>query len=186
MKQVKMFRVVFMGLGLCAAIITSGCTRSSSGDGSLEFTGVMTGDSVVPPISTPNSGTFTAIVTADNMYMDITIVHDVPDVTFAHMHGPALAGQNGPPIFDLLANGTVTPVRSERGNNQVMIEARFTQVDDNFLTDLAASLFYLQIHSQTNPGGDLRGQLTNNPSQPSDEIQVNLTKATMTVVESLD
>jgi len=170
--------------------VFSGCNSGGSsgggGGGAGDFSGPMTGIQVVPPIPTTSTGSFTATWGPEQAYLDITIIHDVQDSTAVHMHGPAAVGQNGAVIFDILGNGTVTPLRSERGvQAQVMIEARFLEVDDDFIMDVGLDLHYVQIHSTTNPAGELRGQLLVMPQliMPPAFSDIDVTDASLTYIE---
>src|SRR5882724_6138432 len=69
--------------------------------------------------------------------------------TAAHIHGPAAPGVNAPIIFPL-PNGTGTSFNFTNFN----IALTPTQ-----LQQLKDGLFYVNVHSTTNPGGEIRGQL---------------------------
>ncbi|HEX7316613.1 MAG TPA: CHRD domain-containing protein [Pyrinomonadaceae bacterium] len=63
--------------------------------------------------------------------------------TAAHIHGPAPGGQTAPPIFDLPL-GNFTDFRVTLTPRQVQ--------------DLYAGLFYIDLHSEQYPLGEIRGQ----------------------------
>lgn len=67
--------------------------------------------------------------------------------TGAHVHGPAPAGQNA---------GVVIPFTGNLDAQPIMGEATLTPAQ---YADLAAGLYYVNIHSARFPGGEIRGQL---------------------------
>ena len=68
--------------------------------------------------------------------------------TAAHIHGPALAGRNGPIIFTLpLGNFT----------NQTF------NVTPAQVAQLKSGMWYFNVHSANFPNGEIRGQILNNP-----------------------
>jgi hypothetical protein len=62
--------------------------------------------------------------------------------TMAHFHGPAAKGANA---------GVVIPLVGMEGKGK-MTQAQYG--------DLAAGLYYINVHSAQYPGGEIRGQLT--------------------------
>ncbi len=70
--------------------------------------------------------------------------------TVAHIHGPAAVGQTAGVLIDLLANAVIEP-----GS----IIGSVDNVDIATLGYLVASLGYVNIHTETNPMGEIRGQL---------------------------
>jgi hypothetical protein len=68
-------------------------------------------------------------------------------VTVSHFHGPALPGVNGG-----VQVGVLTPL-----NNPNIGTATITPTQG---ADLINGLWYLNVHSTVNPGGEIRGQLT--------------------------
>ena len=67
--------------------------------------------------------------------------------TGAHIHGPAPAGQNA---------GVVIPFTGNLDAQPIMGEATLTPAQ---FADLAAGLYYVNIHTARFPGGEIRGQL---------------------------
>jgi hypothetical protein len=72
------------------------------------------------------------------------------NVTAGHIHGPAAIGVNGPVIFNLAPTTGVT-------FGQV-VNATFA-VTPTQVADLKAGLYYFNIHTVNNGGGEIRGQI---------------------------
>ncbi len=67
--------------------------------------------------------------------------------TAAHIHGPAAAGANA---------GVLVPMKAPLDSP---IKGSATLTDDQ-VKELMAGQMYANVHTATNPGGELRGQLT--------------------------
>ncbi len=72
------------------------------------------------------------------------------NVTVGHIHGPATPGVNAGVLFDLAPAGGVT-----FGS---VSNATFN-ITPAQVADLKAGLFYFNIHTANNPGGEIRGQI---------------------------
>jgi CHRD domain/Calx-beta domain/Domain of unknown function (DUF4214) len=71
----------------------------------------------------------------------------------AHIHGPAVRGQNAPVLFPI-----TVPAATSGNANDVAFNMTPTQI-----TQLRQHLFYFNIHTTNNPGGEIRGQIQFNP-----------------------
>lgn len=67
--------------------------------------------------------------------------------TGAHIHGPAPVGQNAGVVIPFTANLNAQPVTGEA----TITPAQYA--------DLAAGLYYVNVHTARFPGGEVRGQL---------------------------
>jgi CHRD domain-containing protein len=112
------------------------------------FDATLSGAQEVPPVSTPATGSAevslnnnTNLLTWKVTYMGLS---GVP--TGAHIHGPAAPGQNA---------GVVVPFTAVTAQ-PIMGQATLTPQQVN---DLAAGLWYVNIHTPNNPNGEIRGQL---------------------------
>jgi len=74
--------------------------------------------------------------------------------TAAHIHGPAGAGTNAGVVLSLVP--FVFPA-NDPANGGVIFGS--TVLPTNAVSDLLAGLYYLNIHTAENPGGEIRGQL---------------------------
>jgi hypothetical protein len=119
------------------------------------FGAVLTGGQENPP--TGSAGIGTATVTLDSAHTSITVVMFISGLTAAvsdaHIH-EGVAGTNGPVRIGL------TP-----GTNLVNGRMNVTlPIDKSRGDDIAANpgKYYLNVHTSTFPGGEIRGQLTAN------------------------
>jgi hypothetical protein len=111
----------------------------------------LSGAEEVPPVQTAGSGV--ADLVYDPATLTVKWVINYSGLSgpamMAHFHGPAGKGSKGPVLLWLSKKGS--PAESP-----ITGEATLTpeQADQ-----LAAGQVYLNVHTQTNPGGEIRGQV---------------------------
>jgi len=66
--------------------------------------------------------------------------------TMAHFHGPAEAGKNAPVLIP------ITPATSPSEGSATLTDAQ--------AADLMAGKMYINVHTEANKGGEIRGQVT--------------------------
>jgi hypothetical protein len=115
------------------------------------FKADLKGSSEVPPNTTTGTGAVTAtfdpatkMLTWTGTYSGLT-----GDATVAHFHGPAEAGKNAGVAIPILKKGD--PFPSPFSGSATLTDAQ--------ASDLTSGLWYVNIHTAANPGGELRGQL---------------------------
>jgi hypothetical protein len=119
------------------------------------------------PVTTDATGVGTLVLSGDarELYHRVTVT-DITDITMAHIHigGPEEAGgirftlwNNGPGLFD--------PTQPISG-----VES----LDTADLLNLAVGNFYINVHTQQHPGGEIRGQV--DPYHPFGRFQTLLTE----------
>ncbi len=139
------------GFHLCSVILML-LTLVCGANAASYFTGNLTSAQEVPP----NASTATGFgrVTLNNTETQITVSVYWSGLSAAatagHIHGPAAVGANGPVIFNL------APAAATSGS---VVNATFA-VTAGQVADLKAGLWYYNIHTSTNPGGEIRGQVT--------------------------
>ncbi|MDT5296138.1 MAG: hypothetical protein QOJ76_3018, partial [Acidobacteriota bacterium] len=109
------------------------------------FVADLDGAHETPPHATNARGTATILLDHDETTARVSLrFRDLTSPqTAAHIHTPAAPGQTAPPVFDLPTGDfddfavTLTPQQ---------------------VSDLKAGLFYVNVHSQTFPAGEIRGQ----------------------------
>ncbi|MDA1052496.1 MAG: tandem-95 repeat protein [Planctomycetota bacterium] len=120
-----------------------------------------TGDQEVadPAVVTSATGNFTFTLSPDQTSLRIQGTHDVANPTAVHLH-LAPAGTNGPVIFNIGANngpGAASPFDATWDANS---SPPLTPAD---AAALLAGDVYVNVHSETFPAGEIRGQLQFDP-----------------------
>lgn len=105
----------------------------------------LSGAEEVPPVSTPGSGSGSFRVAEDGTITGSVTTKDVQG-TMAHIHR-APKGQNGPIIVPLDKNGDTYSVPAGRKLTKEQLE------------DLKKGNLYVNVHTNANKGGEVRGQL---------------------------
>ena len=152
------------------------------------FQAMLTGDQEVPSVATSASGFASLTLNDAQTRLEITLQlfgldldgSQTPgdtsdDVTALHIHR-APAGANGPIVFGLIAPdqdlndgpiaGTVTSAWDVSEGNGTTLAAE--------LPNLFADGLYLNVHTVTNPGGEIRGQITAVVPEPATVVLMGL------------
>jgi hypothetical protein len=117
----------------------------------LSFTVALTGAAQVPPVTT--AGTGSADLTYDPatrvLTWSVTYSGLSGPATMAHFHGPAAAGKNAGVVIWIGKKGEAlaSPVKGQATLTAQQAE-QFTAGD-----------WYVNVHTQKNPGGEIRGQV---------------------------
>ncbi|WP_051315441.1 CHRD domain-containing protein [Algoriphagus terrigena] len=132
---------------------------------SNEFGAFLTGTEEVVPVSAPGSGAASLSVTEDGSAIQFEVrVANITGITMAHLHR-APFGTNGGVVVTLI------PTQAPSGlENGVVAEGIITEGDlSGFLAgkplsalveDMKNGLIYVNVHTATNPGGQIRGQVS--------------------------
>jgi hypothetical protein len=105
----------------------------------------LSGTEEVPPISVPGSGGGTIRVNSDGTVGGSVSTTGVQG-TAAHIH-QAAKGQNGPVIIPLTKSGDTYTVPEGRKLTEAQMQA------------FKAGNLYVNVHTERNKGGEVRGQL---------------------------
>ena len=112
----------------------------------VEYTADMTAAAEVPP--NDSSATGTAEVTVDTEAKTVSWVVTYSgltgDATAAHIHGPAAEDENAPPVVDM---------------SDAIMEGS-GDITDEQIGELEAGKYYVNVHTEKYPDGEIRGQLT--------------------------
>ena len=138
----KSFRLPASAAIVLMLAIASGCAMMGKKDG-VKVT--LTGSEEVPPVSSPATGSGTIVVLPDRSVSGSVTVSGMA-TTVGHIH-EAARGTNGPVIVPLVKNGDTYSVPAG---------ARLTEAQ--YASYLAGNL-YVNVHSASNPPGEIRGQL---------------------------
>jgi len=121
----------------------------------------------VPAVSTDAMGSASFMLSDDMESMSYSIYVDgIVDAQASHIHWAA-AGENGPVVVNLFPTDQFSSVTGETSG--LLAEGTITaadlvdQLEGMTLNDLIAGIMdgtaYVNIHTPTNPAGEIRGQL---------------------------
>jgi len=141
-------RVAMVAAGVMAAAWAAGLAFAAP----ASFKVPLSGAQQVPAVQTPGTGTAdltydptTRVVTWSITYSGLST-----PVTMAHFHGPAAEGKNGPVVIWLTKQGS--PVESP-------IKGQATLTPEQ-AKDFSAGKWYVNVHTEQHPGGEIRGYVT--------------------------
>jgi hypothetical protein len=111
----------------------------------------LTGAQCVPPVDTTGSGTAnltydpaTRVVTWNISYTGLS-----SPTTMAHFHGPAAEGKNAPVVIWLSTQGS-PPTNPMTGT---------ATLTPDQAKQFSAGEWYVNVHTQSHPAGEIRGQV---------------------------
>lgn len=139
---------VLIAIGLSAAAVTAHAQMT-------QYEASLSGGSVVPSVTSSATGAFT--MTVDGTTVTYTLdVESIQSATAAHIHLGA-AGENGGVVAVLFAPSDAANSIAASGT----IELVGSLADDmaGFGTALSEGRLYVQVHTEANPPGELRGQI---------------------------
>ena len=130
-------KLVLAGL---SALALSACSSP------MTFQGPMSGAYEVPGKATQGVGTVIATVYPSTKAMTYVVEYKnlSGPATAAHIHGPGAAGANAPVVIP----AKVAPAKITGG----------ATLTDAQMADLVAGNYYFNIHTEANPGGEIRAQ----------------------------
>jgi hypothetical protein len=133
--------------GLAALLLSAGSAFAATEN----FTATLKGADETPPTTSAGTGTVTASLdTATNVFKySVTYSGLTGPAVAAHFHGPAPVGKAAPPV--------VPVPKDQMGTNPMTGQATLTAAQEK---DLEGGLWYFNIHTAANPGGEVRGQVT--------------------------
>ncbi|MBN7825176.1 CHRD domain-containing protein [Bowmanella dokdonensis] len=116
-------------------------------EASQNFEVTLTGMQEVPMVSTQASATALVELDETNKLFRVELdASELTGVTGAHVHDGDI-GMNGPVAFPL----------TDMGSGVFTLEA--TALTDTLIADLKEGDWYLNLHTEANPGGEVRGQI---------------------------
>lgn len=144
--------------GFLAAILAAACGSSSA---QTSFSANLAGANEVP--ATTSSGTGTATFTLNGTTVSYTITYTglsgAPSASHIHVGATTVSG----PVVVAFSGLPTTAAGTFSGSfTQADIKAQTNPVIntlDDLLAQMRSGNIYANIHSQANPGGEIRGQL---------------------------
>jgi CHRD domain-containing protein len=138
-----MTKIVFATLALAASVALAGPAFADKYKASLNA------KSEVPPNASAATGTANINYDPATKKLSWTLTYSglTGPATAAHFHGPAEAGKNAG-VAVAIPNAGKSPVEGS------------ATLTDAQAADLVAGKYYVNVHTQANPGGEIRGQVT--------------------------
>jgi hypothetical protein len=127
-----------------------------------KFTAHLFGDQEVPPIQTNASGMAWFKPMQDNVWFKVNVT-DIQGITMAHIHS-GKQGENGPPIVPLYKSDTPSgPIVGILAKGNITADTFQGPMTGKQISDLITAMqngeTYVNIHTQQNPNGEIRGQI---------------------------
>ena len=134
-----------------------GCDDDDDDDNIVQFNNIqLRGSNEVPAVTTNGMGTLNATYNRDTNILNYTVTwnfgNSSDNLTGMHFHGPALPTANAPVVID------ITPPTTNRGA-QGTVSGTTRALTEAEESELLSGRWYINVHSTTNPTGELRGQL---------------------------
>jgi len=140
----------------------------------------LTGDQQVPAVPTTAFGFAEVQLSEDNSTLSFeVVVCNIVNVIASHIHVGA-AGTNGPVVLPFF--GSPTPFNSTKGCDTLAQGAR-TSLDlvarpdqgihnwTDFINALVAGNTYVNVHTTTHTGGEIRGQLVHEQDDENEQVE---------------
>jgi CHRD domain-containing protein len=138
-----MTKTMFATIAVAAAVAFAGPASAE------KFKATLSGKAEVP--ANTSAGTGTADIDYDaatkKLSWKVTYSGLSGPATAAHFHGPAEAGKNAG-VAVAIPNAGTSPAEGS------------ATLTDAQAADLLAGKYYVNVHTQANPGGEIRGQVT--------------------------
>lgn len=158
------------GAVIVGGLITTGSVTADEHDNPQMFSTDLSGDAEVPSVETNASGHATFELSADGSELHFEVYIDcIRNVNQGHIHlgGP---DENGPVVVWLYPQETQEPETIEGLQRDfVLAEGTVTEADlvdelegeslDALAAEMEAGQTYVNIHSEQNPEGEIRGQI---------------------------
>ena len=138
------FNVLLATFAVSASVVFAGAASAET----MKMKATLDGKSEVP--ANTSAGTGTADITYDTsakkLSWKMTYSGLTGPATMAHFHGPAEPGKNAPVAVP------ITPATSPSEGSATLTDAQ--------AADLMAGKYYVNVHTEANKGGEIRGQVT--------------------------
>lgn len=152
-----------------AATATTGGGTATSSTGQQTFTATMTGGEEVPPKNTKATGSAKFVSSSDGNSMTYRIrVVNINGVTMAHIHSGDI-GKNGPIVVTLFKSAAPTgPMNGPLSQGTITSANLQGPLKGKTISDLVKLIndgkAYANVHTQQNPQGEIRGQISTSAS----------------------
>jgi len=139
----------FLVLAACTAGVAAWAVAANAAPETFKV--ALSGAQQVPAVETPGKGTADLTYDPATRMLTWSISYEglSAPATMAHFHGPAAEGKNGPVTIWLSKKGS--PVASPIKGEATLTPEQAAQ--------FTAGEWYINVHTQTHPGGEIRGQV---------------------------
>src|SRR5262245_48710205 len=142
-------------LSVLLALGVVGCNNDKD---PAAFTGTLDATSQVPPVTSTATGSTSLDFDGDSSVRFSVDVHSITGITAAHIHSGA-AGATGPARVNLFTGPETGPTDGQ------LAQGTFGPGDvqgvsfDNLVDEMRNGNAYVDVHTVTNPDGEIRGQV---------------------------
>lgn len=146
----KRFTAIFRALIVASVVVSAAvCISPAAQAAMVKLKANLRASSEVPPTTGQGRGRLTATLNTDTNELTyrVTYEHLTGPAMAAHFHGPAAPGANAGPQVPV-AKPLDSPI-----SGMAMLTPEQAK-------DLMAGMWYFNIHTMQNPGGEIRGQIT--------------------------
>ncbi len=135
-------------VGACAISLATAAAPTAARAETVPLKADLSAAAQVPPVNSPATGTFAGSLDTTTHVLTYTVTYSglTGPATAAHLHGPAAAGANA---------GVAVPIAAPLAS-PIKGHATLTPAQEK---DLLSGLYYANIHTAANKGGEIRGQV---------------------------
>jgi hypothetical protein len=157
-----------VGVGLAAGFVLAlgvACgSDSTSAPKKEQFVATLSGDAERPPVASTSTGTALVTIEDANTISYKVDVANVNDITLSHFHG-ATPDVSGKIIFDFAPGARAGSFSGTLESGTVTRTSTFAPgfTFDSLLTRLRTGALYVNVHTNVNKGGEIRGNLVPKP-----------------------
>ena len=139
--------IKLIGAAMALSLFAAGAAHAAT----LNFAAKLDGASETPPTTSAGTGDMVGkLDTATKTFTyTVTFAGLTGPATMAHFHGPAKQGQNAPPVIWLSTQGS-PPANPMTGT---------ATLTPDQAKQFSAGEWYVNVHSQSHPAGEIRGQV---------------------------
>ena len=123
-----------------------------------DYSATLLGSNHSPPVTTSATGTFTASMTGDVLSYTLT-VPSITAVTAAHIHAGAAGASGGVAVPLFAADGSASSINVSDTFDLANLAGPYEGDADGFRAAFSSGNLYVNVHTEGNPGGELRGQI---------------------------
>ena len=133
---------------LLTALVTS-LMPAAAGAETITYHATLSSAAEVPPNKTAGTGTATATIDTDTKMLSYSVQYAglSGPVTAGHFHGPAGVGKNAAVLIPIMAP-LASPING------------MARLSDAEIVDFRAGNVYVNLHTEENPDGEIRGQVS--------------------------